>query len=75
MMILNKGGNFFAQLEVSRDAASDQDGVGLIIFYGEGEFFRENVGGGVLEGSGKIGDLLRREEGREFMAGGGDGEI
>ncbi len=74
-MVLNKGGDFIAQLEVSGDAASDQDRDGAVVFYSEGEFFHENVGGGVLEGGGKIGDLPGGEQGRECVAGGGDGEV
>ena len=59
---------------ISGDAAGDDNILGIgVKLLGELEFFEEDVDGGLLEGGGKIGNLLRGEERGELVGGERDG--
>ena len=50
---------FGPQQTVGADAAGEGDGLSVgVLFEGEGEFFEEDVDGGLFERGGEVGDLF-----------------
>lgn len=67
---------FVAKELIGRDAAGEKNGFDLWIFGGGAlEFFDEDIDGGLLEASGKVGDLLLAEMVFELVRRGCDREI